>query len=73
MADFVQPYPDSQTTAKELILRKKQGAGYSGDLSQIDAYKRNQLLTLFSQELYSAISNAMMAGTAGANISPFQK
>lgn len=52
MADFIQPYPNSQTVAKNIILQRKGSQGVNTSLEQIDAHKRNELLTLFPQEIY---------------------
>jgi len=47
--NFIQPYPSSQTTAKDLILAKKGIAKSSGSA---DPYTRNLFLTLYAQEIY---------------------
>ena len=70
---FIQPYTDSQTTAKDIILQKKGGNSFAGDLSQIDAYKRNQLLTLYAQELFGAASTISVATQKSIISTPLQK
>jgi hypothetical protein len=73
MSDFIQPYTPTQTTAKDLILQKKGGGSYTGNLAQVDAYKRNQLLTLYAQELFGAASTAFATTQGSIMSNPYQK
>lgn len=52
---FIQPYvTTSQKFAKDIILERKQrgSAALQANLTEINAYRRNQLLTLYAQELF---------------------
>lgn len=73
MADFIQPYPEAQTQAKNLILAKKGSQGLQAASGQIDAYTRNQLLTLFAQELYNSIAGSATATFASLQPTPFSR
>ena len=59
MATFIQPYPDSQTQAKLLILQRKKPAeaatlqsliNGSGADASVDPKARATLINIFSQE-----------------------
>lgn len=52
---FIQPYPTSQTAAKDIILAKKGIANLGGEVTP---YTRNLFLTLYAQERYNGSTRA---------------